>query len=197
MSDPIVTLWTAQHTDARAPSPAELTERARVLRRRVWRRDATEYAAGAIAAGVLGWMGIVSPDWGVRIACLVQIAGLLLVMRNLWTRRPVDDPAALDRDALSHLRALLTAQRDALASVGRWYIGPMLPGMILFLVAVSRVTATNTGWGPALIVAALAAAIASGVLYGVLRLNRHAARALDAQLAALDPGSSDTDQSQA
>ncbi|MDK2767257.1 MAG: hypothetical protein KYX69_06005 [Sphingomonas sp.] len=197
MSDPIVTLWTAQHTDARAPSPAELTERARVLRRRVWRRDATEYAAGALAAGVFGWMGLASPDWGVRIACLVQIAGLLVVMRNLWTRRPVDDPAALDRDALSHLRALLTAQRDALASVGRWYIGPMLPGMILFLGAVSRVTATNTGWGPALIVAALAAAIVCGVLYGVLRLNRHAARTLDDQIAALAPDSADTDPSQA
>lgn len=195
MSDPIVTLWTAQHQDARGASPAELAARARMLRRRVWRRDATEYAAGALAAGVFGWMGLASPDWGVRIACLVQIAGLLVVMRNLWTRRPVDDPAALDRDALSHLRALLTAQRDALASVGRWYIGPMLPGMILFLGAVSRVTATNTGWGPALIVAALAAAIASGVLYGVLRLNRHAARMLDAQLAAHDPDYTDTDPS--
>lgn len=197
MSDPIVTLWTAQHSDARPPSPAELRERSRALHRRVWRRDATEYAAGALAAGVFGWMGVTSPDWGVRIACLVQIAGLLLVMRNLWTRRPVDDPAALDRDALSHLRALLTAQRDVLASVGRWYIGPMLPGMILFLCAVSRVTAVKTGWGPALFVAALAAAIASGVLYGVLRLNRHAARTLDAQLAALDPDSTDTGQAQA
>jgi hypothetical protein len=197
MSDPIVTLWTAQHADARAPSSAELMDRARVLRRRVWRRDATEYAVGAVAAGVFGWMGLASHDWGVRTACLVQIVGLLLVMRNLWTRRPVDDPAALDRDALSHLRALLTAQRDALASVGRWYIGPMLPGMILFLAAVSRVTATNTGWGPALIVAALAAAIVCGVLYGVLWLNRHAARTLDAQLATLDPGSPDPDQSPA
>ncbi|WP_422056854.1 hypothetical protein [Sphingomonas sp.] len=197
MSDPIVTLWTAQHKDARAPSPAELTERARVLRRRVWRRDATEYAAGALAAGVFGWMGLASPDWGVRTACLVQIAGLLLVMRNLWTRRPVDDPAALDRDALSHLRALLTAQRDVLASVGRWYIGPMLPGMILFLAAVTRVTAASTGWGPALAVAALATAIASGVLYGVLRLNRNAARTLDAQLAALAPPSSDNHPLQA
>jgi AGCS family alanine or glycine:cation symporter len=43
---------------------------------------------------------------------------------------------------------------------------------------------------------ALAATIVCGVLYGVLRLNRHAARTLDAQLAALDPGSSDVDQSQ-
>lgn len=197
MSDPIVTLWTAQHADARAPSPAELTERARMLRRRVWRRDATEYAAGSLAAGVFGWMGVVSPDWGVRIACLVQIAGLIVVMRNLWTRRPVDDPAALDRDALSHLRALLTAQRDVLASVGRWYIAPMLPGMILFLGAVSRVTATNTGWGPALVVAALATAIVCGVVYGVLRLNRHAARTIDAQIAALDPESSNSEPSKA
>lgn len=197
MSDPIVTLWTAQHTDARAPSPAELIERARLLRRRVWRRDATEYAAGALAGGLFVWMGFVSPDWGVRIACLVQIAGLLLVMRNLWIRRPVDNPTALDRDALSHLRALLIAQRDTLASVGRWYIGPMLPGMILFLAAVSRVTATKTGWEPALIVAALAAAMVGGIVYGVLKLNRHAARTLDDQIAALAPDSADTDPSQA
>ncbi len=191
MSDPIVTLWTAQHRDARGPSPAELVERARVLRRRVWRRDAIEYAAGALVAVAFSWMGLASPDWGVRIACLVQVVGVLVVMRNLWTRRPTDDPAALDRDALSHLRALLTEQRDALASVGRWYIGPMLPGMILFLAAVSRVTASKTGWGPALGVAALAAAIVCGVFYGVLRLNRHAARTLDSQIAALDPDSAD------
>jgi len=191
MSDPIVTLWTAQHRDARGPSPAELAERARVLRRRVWRRDAIEYAAGALVAVAFSWMGLASPDWGVRIASLVQVVGVLVVMRNLWTRRPTDDPAALDRDALSHLRALLTEQRDALASVGRWYIGPMLPGMILFLGAVSRVTASKTGWGPALGVAALAAAIVCGVFYGVLRLNRHAARTLDNQIAALDPDSAD------
>ncbi len=186
MTDPIVNLWTAQQSEARGLSRAELEQREALLRRRVFRRDIVEYAAGALVIAAFGRIALVTPDWGIRIASAVLIAGTLLVMWNLWQRRPKDDPAALARDAHAHYRARLVAQRDTLASVGRWYLGPMVPGMILFLAATMRAIAQTMPLSAALVVGTIAATIVGGIFLGVWWLNARAARALDTEIAALD-----------
>lgn len=184
--DPIVNLWTAQQADARAPSAAELAARATALRRRLWVRDAVEYVAGGLAIGGFGWIALTAPDWGIRLACLAVIAGTCLVMRNLWRRRPGNDSAALAADSLSYYRGLLVAQRDALASVGRWYLAPFVPGMVLFIAATVRATAEAASLAAALVSGVIGSAIIAAVFALVLWLNRRAARAIDAEIAALD-----------
>lgn len=44
----------------------------------------------------------------------------------------------LEHDSLTLYRRLLVAQQDALASMGRWYLAPFLPGMIPFVVVTVR-----------------------------------------------------------
>ncbi len=179
MSDPFITLWTAQERDARGLSHDELARRSRLLQRRVLRRDLIEYAAGLFVVIAFGWMAVVIPFWPMRIACIVTMLGTAIVMWNLWRRRPRDDAAALAQDAHAYYRSQLVAQRDTLASVGSWYIGPTLPGMALFIAAVVAESAKTMPIGVALIPAALVAASSGGVMWFILRLNRAAARTLD------------------
>ena len=193
MSDPFITLWTAQEHDARGLSREELARRSRLLRRRVLRRDLIEYAAGLFVTIAFGWVAVMLPYWPMRVACAAIVVGTGIVMWNLWHRRPKDDPAALARDAHGYLRAQLVQQRDTLASVARWYIGPLVPGMALFVMASALKSAQTTSLAPALISNGLVAALAGFVFWGVIALNRHAARALDAQIAALDAERDPTD----
>lgn len=186
MTDPIVNLWTVQQADARAPSRAELTERAARFRSRVRVRDLLEYAAGALVIATFGYIAIDAPDWGIRIASLALIAGMCAVLRNLWHRRPANDPAMFAQDALTHYRELLAAQREALASVGRWYLAPFLPGMVIFIAAAVRAQAEAISLPAALRNGAIATAVIALIFGLIFWLNRSAARAIAAEIATLD-----------
>lgn len=186
MSDPFITLWTAQETDARRLSHEELASRSRLLRRRVLRRDLIEYAAGLFVVFIFGSFALDAQGWPMRIACIVTIVGTGVVMWNLWRRRPQDDPAALAHDAHGYLRGQLVAQRDALASVARWYLGPFLPGMTLFVGAMIHESTQVMPLAVALIIGGIGGGVIAATFWMVLGLNRRAARTLDQQIAALD-----------
>lgn len=185
MTDPIVDLWTAQQAGAQAPSRAELTGRATWLQRRTRIRDLIEYVAGALVITAFGYIAITAPDWGVRIGSILLIAGTGIVMYNLWGRRTTPDPAALARDALTHYRGLLIAQQGALASVGRWYLGPFLPGMIVFVAAAVRAQAEEIPLPAALFNGAIATGVIALISGSVLWLNRSAARAIAMEIETL------------
>jgi hypothetical protein len=184
MSDPLISLWTAQQADAAALSPRELARRAARLRRRVLLRDATEYLAGMLVIIAFGGIAWFLPPWPMRLACATIIAGTLVTLWNLWRRRPRDDAAALADSAAAHYRRQLVHQRDTLASVGRWYLGPLVPGMLVFTAAMAHARADNLllAIGNAIFLLA----ITGGAFGFVLYLNRTAARRLDAEIAALD-----------
>lgn len=185
MTDPIITLWTAQQAGATAPSRAQLAERAARLRRRLRTRDLIEYAAGALVIAIFGYIAIDASDWGVCIASLTLIAGTCIVLRNLWHRRPANDPATLGQDALTHYRGLLSAQHQALASVGRWYLAPFLPGMTVFIAAAVRAQAEAIPLAAALRNGAVATVVIALIFGGIFWLNRSAARAIALEIATL------------
>jgi Flp pilus assembly protein TadB len=86
-------------------------------------------------------------------------------------------PEALAGSLMEFHRAELARQRDALRSVWRWYIGPLVPGLVLFLCGRQI---ENGSWQPA------AFAIVALLLAGVVVLNLHAARRLQRQIDKLD-----------
>ena len=186
MTDPIVNLWTAQQAGARPPSIAELAERARRFRNRMRISNLVEYGTGALGILFFGNIAIKASDWGVRIASLMIIAGACIVIRNLWHRRPADDPAALARDACTHYRQLLVARRDALASVGRWYIAPFIPGMVAFVPANVLAQADTMPLSAALLNGGIGTAVIALIFGLVWWLNRAAARILTMEIATLD-----------
>jgi hypothetical protein len=188
MTDSITALWAQQHTDA-APLDAEALALADTrFRRRIRRRDTIEYVAGLLASGVFVNTAVRTPDWGVRVACAAIILGALVVMYNLWRRRPAAHDAALGTPSLAFHRANLVTQRDALTTVWRWYLAPVVPGMVLFLLAVLHASAQHMPFWAALLAITGVALPVVGIFWGIHRLNRVGARRLQAMIDALDRG---------
>lgn len=186
MTDRIKALWAREAQGAGARSPAALAQAAAALRRRTLRRDAVEYAAGALVAAVFAGYAWGHDDLLFRIGCALVIAGTAVVMRNLWRRRVRDLPAGLGETIAAHYRAQLVAQRDALASVWRWYLAPVVPGMAVFLTAVTIDASARMPAPAALGAAAIAAAAVAGGFWFIHRRNRAAAARLDKEIALLD-----------
>ncbi|NIJ19628.1 putative membrane protein [Sphingomonas naasensis] len=188
MSDPLATLWAQQHADAVPPDADALARADARFRRGIRRRDAIEYVAGLLGIGVFAHTAWQAPDWGIRIGCAAIILGVLVVMRNLWKRRPQRPDSALGAPSLAFHRANLVAQRDTVASVWRWYLAPPVPGMVLLLLAILRVSAERMPLWAALLAMLLTALPVAGVFWGIHRLNLAAARRLQTMIDALDRG---------
>lgn len=186
MTDPIQNLWASQERDARPFAPTDLTRRARVLHRRVVRRDAIEYAAGGIAALIFGWIALSTPEWSIQAACALVVIGMGVVMWNLWKRRMPAPLEALGATGIDYYRAELVRLREALASVTRWYLAPLVPGLVAFLVAVGWVTARTAPVWLASVTTGVALAIIAGMFWFIRCLNRAAADRLDEEIRALD-----------
>lgn len=186
MSDPLIDLWKSQPTAASPLDTTELARRDRALRRRLKLRDATEFLAGGLVIVAFGYVAWIVPDLAIRAAAILELAGVALVLTTLWRRRPRGDAEVLGVPVRDHYRAELVRQRDMLASVWRWYIGPIVPGMLAFFAAVAWASARATGDiqaafpGLALLVPIL------GVFWLVGRINAAGARRLDAEIAELD-----------
>lgn len=188
MTDSIATLWAQQHKEAVSLDAGALARADKHFRRRIARRDAIEYIAGLITAVIFSGMAVQIPDWGIRIGCITIILGMLIVLRNLWCRRPGAPDVALGTPSLAFHRAQLVAQRDSLASVWRWYLAPVVPGMAVLLLAILRVTAERMPFWAALLGIGLTALPVIGIFWGIHRLNRAAARRLQGMIDALDRG---------
>jgi hypothetical protein len=191
MTDPIQTLWAEDASDARGPSPDALHARARRLRRSLWLRDTLEYGAALFVVIWFGRQALLTTSWPIQAACGLIILGTLMVAAGLWRRRE-RHPVGADADVgVAHLRARLVRQRDMLASVPRWYLGPLVPGVTAFVVAQALERARQVGPERATVSALIAAAVIFAVFAGVWWLNRRGARAFEQEIAALDRATTD------
>ncbi|MDF7776667.1 hypothetical protein P1X14_15525 [Sphingomonas sp. AOB5] len=186
MSDSILALWSTDQKDATGLTPDEIERRARLLRRRVMRRDAIEYGAGVIVLAGFGWAIAALPVWSIRISCIAIMIGTIAVMINLWRRRIPEPSAAFGGASIAFCRDQLVRQRDMLASVWRWYLGPFMPGVLMFLVAVGWETARHKPLAAAIIGVAIPAIPVLGMFVLVHFLNRIGARRLQAEIIAID-----------
>jgi hypothetical protein len=125
----------------------------------------------AFAAGVLGLCG-----W----ALVLVIAGGVVVLWQLHRRAGLRrlPPPALGGATLPFHRAELLRQRDAMRSVGRWYLAPLVPGFIVSAWGMARhVPASQPG---------LFLLVAAALFVAVIVLNRRGAAQLQRQIDALD-----------
>jgi hypothetical protein len=124
-----------------------------------------------------------SSDPVTQAGALLVAAGALSIMGTLWRRGGVAPmpPEAVAQQCLAWRRQELERQRALLAGVWRWYLGPLVPGLGLLLLA--RALQAD---GPGELAAVGAVALLCALLFGgVGRMNRAAARSLEAELAAL------------
>lgn len=183
MTDPngLSALWTAQTVQPRALPAEEIHRRHAALERRVGRRNLIEYlSAGLMIVAVVGFVLL-----DVRLGAFgAGTIGLILLGIGggvvAWQlHRRTGGRTAIDgaQPSIDAYRDSLMRERDALASVARWYIGPMVPGMaVIYAGAFLKVPP-----GGRLLVIALAAVTAIAMAW-VIRINRRGADAIDAEL---------------
>lgn len=182
--DQLKNLWKDQAMTTTALSPGQLRSGATRLRRRVVLRNALEYAVCALVIAGFAFHFVRFPAPFMRVGSVLVIAGTLVVAWQLH-RRASSTPLPGDAGARSWLdfqRAQLMRQRDALRSAWLWYIGPLVPGVVVFRWGVE----TELGAGAPFARGWLADAAIAAVFLGVLALNLYGARKLQRRLDALE-----------
>jgi hypothetical protein len=179
-------LWQSQKTEGVRMTVAEVQASSGKFQRRIQGRNAREYVASAVMVVFFGFEFWRDGDLLVRIGFALLIAGLCylawqLHVRASWSPLPKD--AGLS-SYVEYKRRELERQRDALNSVWRWYLGPLVPGMAVLLLAFFR---ANPGHlkHPAFIVVPEAIFFAA-VSFGIAKLNSNAARRLQKEIDELD-----------
>ena len=177
-------LWQGQETEKEKEKMTitldEVRRMSTCLERRVHWRNIREYAAAAIVVVIFGAFVRNEHGWG-RVPPLLLIAGTLYSMFELSRRGANSVPPDMGMTAyLEFYRHELERQRDALRSVWRWYLLPLVPGLAATLIAkgIERHGASNAR----LIAVAAVFALA---LVGVWAINQWAARKLDRKIAQL------------
>lgn len=186
--DPLRDLWAGQETGNFAMPLEEVRRKARGFQKTIRRRNMMEYAASILVLIVFGGVALTVPDWGVRAGAALIMLGTLYVVWKLHTMARAAGAAEMDA-ALSltdfHKGELLR-QRAALATVWRWYLMPFVPGMIVFLSAVSFASDNPAPLAAKLTVFLFSLGIVGALFAGIAWLNGRAVKALDAEIAALE-----------
>ncbi|PKP81199.1 MAG: hypothetical protein CVT79_11075 [Alphaproteobacteria bacterium HGW-Alphaproteobacteria-18] len=188
--DSIRELWARQETGSFAMPLEEVRRKASSFQNTIRRRNMMEYAASIFVLIAFGGVAVTVPDWGVRAGAALIMAGTLYVVWKLHTMARAAGAGEIDA-ALSltdfHQGELLR-QRAALATVWRWYLIPFVPGMIVFLSAVSFTPDNPTPLAAKLTVFLFSLGIVGALFAGIAWLNGRAVKALDAEIAALEEG---------
>jgi hypothetical protein len=161
-------------------SVAELRRRSTKLEKQIWRRNAREYAAGAVVAVLIGFSFFRTHDPLARVAFAMLIGGLAAVTYHLHrhgSARSVPSEMGI-RNCLEFLRGELERQRDLVGSVWTWYLGPLIPGQVVLTISSALANRRPTH----LTALAIANLVVAGVLFFIARLNARAARALQSQI---------------
>jgi lipopolysaccharide export LptBFGC system permease protein LptF len=153
---------------------------------RIRRRNAREYLAALVVVVFFGFQLAKAGDPLVRAGMGMIIASMFYIVWHLHSKGSAN---ALPEDAgrqsyLDFQRAELARQRDLLRGVWRWYLGPMIPGMAVLIVAFAH--ANPAHMHHPVIVEGVYAAFVAAVFWFIGRLNTRAARRLDRRIEELD-----------
>jgi hypothetical protein len=159
-------------------SAEEIRMRAAKFERKIMWRNVREYVAGAIAAGLFASFLIKSHDVFFQAACAMMIAGLAYMAYQLHRRTsPRRMPADLGiTNSLKFHRTELERQLDFIRHIWKWYLGPLVPGLVAFSLATMSADHHN------LVRIALVNAFFAICLVLVWRLNVYAARCLQRRI---------------
>ena len=124
-------LWQSQEKEYDPMTLAAIHEKARKFEGRIQWRNAVEYAAcGVVVVGFAPAL-FSAPHWLMRVGAGLIIVAVPYVAWQLHRRASAEGLSAPGETLVDAYRRQLIRQRDALRSVGSWYIGPFVPGMVM------------------------------------------------------------------
>jgi hypothetical protein len=144
-------------------------------------RNRREYIATAFVVIVFAIYAVVFTEPLVKFGSLLIIAGALVVAWQLGRRTSHSDPDAEAQNISGYYRARLVREEHMLARVGRWYLAPFVPGLLLFLLGQAKAS----GMGGSLVFLVVVA-LQLLVFGGVWMLNRRAAAMLRDRIDRID-----------
>jgi hypothetical protein len=182
MDDPR-NLWQSQEGEEMTISVDELRAKAAKFQSRIRWRNWREQAACLFVIVAFGAGFLKMPQIVPRISCALIVVGAIYIAWHIrrWGA-PQSLPADMGRaNCAGFYRGELARQRDLLRSVWKWYLGPMIPGLGLFVVYGIWIAPPGRRWFPVVYAVATAA-----FFWAIGWLNRRAARQLESQIAELD-----------
>jgi FtsH-binding integral membrane protein len=185
-------VWKSQPAERLEISLEEMRQEAQKLETKIFWRNVREYVACALVVACFGYYASVFHSTLIRAGCGLVIAGALFaVLRLHKTGAARTVPAELAfRTCVGFHRQELERQRDLLRSVWRWYLLPLVAGMVVFLLGLFELTMqrphTSEHARTIVIVFALTAAGCALVFVGVGKLNQWAARKLQREIDTLN-----------
>jgi hypothetical protein len=130
-------IWQCQPVEGIKMSVEEIRGRATKFEKKIWWRNLREYAAGAIAAVLLGFSFASAHNPLDRIAFALLIAGMGYALYQLHRHGQARNlPVVMGMGpSLQFYRSELERQRDLASNVWTWYLGPFIPGLLLSMIA--------------------------------------------------------------
>ncbi len=179
-------LWQDQKSEVVRMSVEEIRLRAGKFEKKIYWRNAREYVAALIVVIYFAYQFLKGPDTLSGIGFGLTIAGMLFIMWQLHRKgasRAI--PAELGSAAgLDFYRRELERQRDLVRGAGRWYLAPLVPGLVVLIVALARLNPRHLphyGW----FLAGYSLVVAAGFVW-IWRLNVRAAHRLQRCIQDLD-----------
>jgi hypothetical protein len=131
--DDVKSLWRNQQGDSAPLSLRDVRDAAQKFERRIRRRNVRETLAAVVVVVICGWSAWVYPGWMLKLGMGLEIIASIFIMarlnrRGAARRTPAD---ASGEPLLAFHRAELVRQRDLLKAAWLWYLGPLVPGMVL------------------------------------------------------------------
>ena len=126
-------LWQGQAMEYDPMTLAAIHDKARTFQTRIRRRNALEYIGAAIA--ILGFLPtlLLRQSWMMQAGAAMIIVGVVFIVWQLHRRASANALPAAGEPLVDFYRTELIRQRDAVRSVGLWYLAPCVPGMVLLL----------------------------------------------------------------
>ena len=189
--DPLQDLWVNQQAEDFTMSTEEVRGRAGQMQSIVSRRNFREYAVGIGLIALFGALAYFASYPLSKVGCGLIAVGVAFVMWRLHAvaRGATVNEAAAAGDWAQFYRGELVRQRDALRGIWRWYLGPLIPGMTVYWLAIGvKATGTSSAiWEWAIAIGGLA--LTAFVFARVAAANKQAADAMQAEIDLLDQAS--------
>jgi hypothetical protein len=181
-------LWTTQTEEPFSMSLVDLQARATLLQSRVRRRNLIEYAAGALVVVAFTLVAFTARGIITQAAAALIVVGAVYVCWRLYALARAAAVRGFDsaESCADFHRGELVRQRDALQGIWRWYLGPLVPGMVLFWIGAGVPPSGDWPTLGRIAMSVVGLGIGAAVFFGIARLNAAAAKALQAEIDAID-----------